>query len=214
VSDIRSRTQGTEASRGIGRDIRRSDFLRGGAARIFSLVLIALAIAWALGLHRELRLAVYTEQYLALVLALAVAHVFLTRPWGRLGRVGDMTDIALAAIAVIGGIWLSFNYPDLSLAAAINPSAALPVAVILLATVMLALVRAAGWPIMIVVLLFGAYGLWGSALPGRFQALPIAPERLASQLALDTGGMLGTPLKIAATVVVIFVAFVPNFLLT
>ncbi|MEQ6250293.1 TRAP transporter fused permease subunit [Sulfitobacter sp. HNIBRBA3233] len=181
--------------------------LRGSLSRALGLILIVLAGAWALGLHRELRLAVYTEQFLAAVLACAAAHVFLARPWGRFGRFGDAVDFGLAAVAIVGGAWLAWAYPDLSLAAAINPSTALPVALALLATVMLALVRAAGWPITIVVLAFGAYGLWGAALPGRFQALPVAPERLAAQLALDTGGMLGTPLKIAATIVVIFVAF-------
>lgn len=171
------------------------------------LALIALAIAWALGLHRELRLQVYTEQFLALALALAVAHVFLNKPWGRLGRVGHAADIGLAFLALLGGVWLAVAYPDLSLSAAINPATALPVALPLLATVMLALVRTAGWPITIVVLAFCAYGLWGAALPGRFEALPIVPERLAAQLALDPGGVFGTPLKIAATVVVVFVAF-------
>jgi TRAP transporter 4TM/12TM fusion protein len=52
-----------------------------------------------------------------------------------------------------------------------------------------------------------AYGLWGSNVPGQFQALYLSPERLAAQLALDSGGILGTPLAIAATVVVVFVAF-------
>ena len=176
-------------------------------ARLIALALVAVAIAWAVGLHRELRLSIYTEQFLALSLALAVAHVFLARPWGRFGRIGQAVDIGLAAIALVGGVWLALEYPGLSLTSAIDPSQALPVALALLITVMLALVRAAGWPITIVVLAFAAYGIWGSALPGRFQALPIAPERLAAQLALDTGGMLGTPLKIAATIVVIFVAF-------
>jgi len=181
--------------------------VRDVVARCIGLALIALAIAWALGLHRELRLAVYTEQFLALSLALAVAHIFLTKPWHSAGRAGQIVDISLAGLALVGGVWLALRYADLSLASAINPVEALPVALVLLITVMLALVRAAGWPITLVVLAFGAYGLWGSALPGRFQSLPIAPERLAAQLALDTGGILGTPLKIAARIVVMFVAF-------
>lgn len=180
---------------------------QGWIARLIALVLIGVAVAWAAGLHRELRLAIYSEQFLALALALAVTHVFLTRPVTRLGEAGRLVDQALALVALAGGGWLSFAYPDLSMSAAIDPGAALPVALALLTTLMIALVRVGGWPITLVVLIFGAYGLWGSELPGRFQALPVAPERMAAQLALDTGGVLGTPLKIAATVVVIFVAF-------
>jgi TRAP transporter 4TM/12TM fusion protein len=181
--------------------------VRDALARCIGLALIALAIAWALGLHRELRLAVYTEQFLALSLSLAVAHVFLARPWHAAKRMGQVVDVALVCTALVGGAWLALRYPDLSFASAMDPTQALPVALVLLITVLLALVRAAGWPITIVVLIFMAYGIWGAALPGRFQALPVAPERLVVQLTLDTGGILGTPLKIAATVVVMFVAF-------
>lgn len=207
MTEIRSDAESSDEPQAIRNAAPDVNGARGAVARVVGLALIALAIAWALGLHRELRLAIYTEQFLALVLSLAVAHVFLTRPWGRFGVFGDLTDLTLAAVAIIGGCWLAVRYPELSLAAAIDPGTAFPVALALLSTVMLALVRAAGWPITIVVLIFGAYGLLGAELPGRFQALPIAPDRLAAQLALDTGGMLGTPLKIAATIVVIFVAF-------
>jgi TRAP transporter 4TM/12TM fusion protein len=200
----------SDASAQTGRDEAaefRATAEPGWVPRVIALALICIAIAWAAGLHRELRLAIYTEQFLALALALGVAHVFLTRPVAALGRAGRLADRTLALIALGGGGWLAIAYPALSLSAAIDPGSALPVALALLVTVMLALVRVGGWPITIVVLAFGAYGLWGSGLPGRFEALPVAPDRLAVQLALDTGGVLGTPLKIAATVVVIFVAF-------
>ena len=180
----------------------------GTAAAVLALGMVGLAVAWAAGVHRMLRLAVYTEQFLAAVLGLAIAYVFLTLPLKSLPRaVGRPLDYALAVIALAGGAWLALRYPDLSLAAAINPADALWVSLAVLLTLLLALYRVAGWPLTTVVLIFAAYGLWGAALPGQFQALPISPERLSAQLALDTGGILGTPLAIAATVVVVFVAF-------
>jgi len=177
-------------------------------AHIIAVGMCGISLAWVAGLHRTLRLAIYTEQFLAAVLGLAIAHVFLTSPIKRVSTaIGRPIDFSLAAIALAGGLWLALNYPDLSLAATIDPAAALWVSVAIIVTLLLALYRVAGWPLTIVVLAFAAYGLWGSALPGQFQALPISSERLASQLALDTGGVLGTPLAIAATVVVVFVAF-------
>ncbi|SLN63729.1 Sialic acid TRAP transporter permease protein SiaT [Roseivivax jejudonensis] len=178
------------------------------AADVLAVAMVGIAVAWAAGLHRMLRLSIYTEQFLAAVLGLAMAYVFLTQPLRSLPpALGRVVDVALAAIALAGGAWLALYYPDLSLAAAIDPGDALRVSVAVLVTLLLALYRVAGWPLTIVVVVFGAYGIWGAALPGQFQALPISPERLASQLALDTGGILGTPLAIAATVVVVFVAF-------
>ncbi|WP_421709455.1 TRAP transporter permease [Algihabitans sp.] len=165
-------------------------------------------MAWAAGVPRMLRLAVYTEQFLALALALAVAHTFLVRRRSRLPvQAARLLDGALAGLSLCGGVWLALTYPDLSLAAAINPASARLVALAILVTLLLALVRVAGWPLTAIVLAFGAYGLWGADLPGQLQALPVSPDRLAAQLALDTGGVLGTPLAIAATVVVVFVAF-------
>ncbi|WP_076449635.1 TRAP transporter permease [Roseivivax lentus] len=177
-------------------------------ASTLAVIMVCVSVAWAAGLHRALRLSVYTEQFLAAVLALALAYVFLTKPVRRLPKgPGRAVDLALAGTALAGGLWLAIYYPDLSLAAAINPMDALWVSVAVIVTLIFALFRVAGWPLTGIVLAFAAYGLWGSALPGQFQALPVSPQRLASQLALDTGGVLGTPLAIAATVVVIFVAF-------
>ena len=178
------------------------------AAASLALVLVVLATLWAAGAPRLLRLAVYTEQFLAFALALAVAHSFLVgRPTRWPVRLARLRDGVLAAVSLSGGIWLAFAYPDLSLAAAIDPASARLVAVAVLATLLLALIRVAGWPLTGIVLAFGAYGIWGAHLPGELQALPVSPDRLAAQLALDTGGILGTPLAIAATVVVVFVAF-------
>ena len=180
----------------------------GPLAAVLAISMVVLAVAWAAGVHRMLRLAIYPEQFLAAVLGLAIAYVFLTIPLNRLPRIiGRPLDLAFAGTALAGGAWLAWQYPALSLAAAINPSDALWVSVAVILTLLLALYRVAGWPLTVVVLLFGGYGLWGAALPGQFQALPISPERLSAQLALDTGGILGTPLAIAATVVVVFVAF-------
>jgi len=173
-----------------------------------ALALLVLALAWSAGLHHRLRLALYTEQFLSLALALAVAHVFLTRRARHLPRrLALPADVAMAGLALAGGGWLAATCPDVSLAAAIDPASALIPAVALIGTLLIALLRVAGWALTAIILVFCAYGLWGSAVPGRFQALYVAPERLAVQLALDTGGILGTPLGIAASVVVVFVAF-------
>ncbi|MCG8690263.1 MAG: TRAP transporter fused permease subunit, partial [Minwuiales bacterium] len=136
-------------------------------------------------------------------LALALALTFLSN---RL-RAVPILDWLLVGFALVGGVWLAVAYPSLSIEAAIDPAVGLPAAVPLLVALIEALRRTAGWPLTAIILLFIVYGLFGNLMPGNFQALSVAPERLAVQLALDTNGVLGTPLMIAATVVVVFVAF-------
>ena len=173
-----------------------------------ALAMVVLALAWSGGIHQRLRIALYTEQFLSLILALGVAHAFLTRRMSALpARPALFVDLALAGIALAGGGWLALRYPELAATAAINPPAAFPIALALLVTLLLALQRVAGWPLTVIILAFCAYGLWGAMIPGQFQALPISPQRLTVQLSIDTGGILGTPLGIAATIVVVFVAF-------
>lgn len=172
-------------------------------ASVLSNLLVLLTIGWASGLHRTLQIQVYTEQFLALALALALALTFLIKR----SQLVPAADWMLAGFALAGGCWLAIAYPWLSIESSIDPAIGLPAAVPLLVTLVEALRRAAGWPLTIIIGAFLIYGYFGNLAPGEFQALTIAPERLTVQLALDTNGVLGTPLLIAATVVVVFVAF-------
>ncbi|MCE8005621.1 TRAP transporter fused permease subunit [Aestuariivita sp.] len=172
-------------------------------AGVLSNTAIVIAVAWAAGLHRGLGIPVYTEQFLALMLGLALAITFLTLR----SRLLPALDWALALAALAGGGWLALRYPSLSIDASIDPLVGLPVAVPLLVALVEGLRRCAGWPLTLIILVFLTYGYFGNLVPGTFQALAIRPERLTVQLALDTNGVLGTPLLIAATVVVVFVTF-------
>jgi len=174
--------------------------LRDAASTVVSIVLVAAAFGWALGLHRMMRLALYTEQFLAFALGAALAIVFL-----RLSRSWLAFPLALAALAA--GSHVALGYADLSLEAAIDPSTVRATALSLLVLLGLGLFLVAGVVLTLVVGAFILYGFLGDQVPGTFRALPVEPDRLVAQLAFDTSGVLGTPLSIAATVVVVFVAF-------
>ena len=172
-------------------------------AGVLSNFLVLLTIGWASGLHRTLQIQVYTEQFLALTLAMALALTFLTKR----SQLLPVVDWVLAGFALAGGCWLAIAYPWLSIESSIDPAVGLPAAIPLLVKLVEALRRTAGWPLTIIIAGFLTYGYFGNLASGEFQALSITPERLTVQLALDTNGVLGTPLLIAATVVVVFVAF-------
>ncbi len=159
-------------------------------------------------------LAIYTEQFLALVLGLSLALVFLTPradatadgPEPRVRPVGP-GSVALASLGLALGVYVAFTYPTL-----ISRSYALTWDVVALGAVLFALVleglrRAVGLTLVIVVLVICGYGLIGHWVEGPLQTRQVEPERLVTYLAIDANGLLGLTLNVAATVVVAFVFF-------
>ena len=88
-----------------------------------------------------------------------------------------------------------------------RPTDATIAGAILIVLVLEALRRATGNFLAAVVGLFLVYGLVGHLVPGELQGREVAPDRLAVYLAMDSNGMLGMPLMVTATVVVMFVLF-------
>ena len=173
---------------------------RRAAASLIALV----AVGWALDLPRRAGLLVYPEQFLALVLGLALAVRLLPDGATSVGRGRRALDALLAAAGLGAGLAVALAYPRLVEAAIYEPAAILPLTVLLLGCLLEALRRSAGWPLTLVIGLFLLYGLLGHRAPGAFAAIRVEPARLAAQLALDSGGVLGLPLAIAAGVVVAF----------
>ncbi|MEO0359613.1 MAG: TRAP transporter fused permease subunit [Pseudomonadota bacterium] len=160
------------------------------------------AVAQAADLPSRLGWSFYTEQFLALVLGLALALVFLTRP-SRLPAI----DLVLAAAGLALGLVAAAAYPDLLSRMMFAPPDALALSAMLFALVLEGLRRAVGWTLVIVVLLIAGYGLIGHLAPGALQTRAVAPERMAVYLAFDPNGALGVTMNVAATVVVAFVLF-------
>lgn len=61
--------------------------------------------------------------------------------------------------------------------------------------------RTIGWPIVILAMLFLAYGLFGNYLPGAVGHRGYSIKRVVSQIYLGGGGIFGTPLGVSATFV-------------
>lgn len=175
---------------------------------VLALCLIATAVLWSGDVPQLLRFQVYQEQFLSLVLALTLSLVFLhVRPGGAKGLPPAVYDIAAAAIALGAGIYLALIYPTLAEEIEYEPARGLALGAILLVLLIEALRRVAGLALTLIVLGFIAYGLLGHLVPGRLAGIQLAPDRLLIKLMLDTNGLLGAPLTIASTVVVVFVLF-------
>ena len=176
-----------------------------------ALTLISLAQAADIG--SRLGYAYYTEQFLAVVLGLSLALVFLRhRSQPRAGRGGagvppSPIDLALGTAGLLLSFYVGWAYPSLVGRAMLLPWDALAVASVLFVLVLEALRRSVGLVLVLVVVVICGYGLIGHLVSGSLQTREVAPPRMVVYLAFDPNGMLGLTLKVAATVVVAFVFF-------
>ncbi|MBI1201968.1 MAG: TRAP transporter fused permease subunit [Rhodopseudomonas sp.] len=172
--------------------------------------LLSLAsIAFALQLYRTLGLRIYNEQFLAGMVSLAMALVYMTQPV-KLGAPRTQVpwyDWLLAALSIAIGLHWIFRFPALSESMTERPLDGLIVAFLTVPMIVEALRRTVGWTLTIVVIVFLVYAPLGQYVPGSLAGLPVPVPRLAYYLTWDPGSMLGLPVMVAATIVIAFVFF-------
>jgi TRAP transporter 4TM/12TM fusion protein len=188
-----------------------------GAAWVRSLVhglagaLTLVAVAQAADLGSRLGYSYYTEQFLAAILGLSLALVFLihrARHADRdAGAPPPIIDLVLAALGLGLSFYVAIAYPSLLSGAMLLPWNALIVGGLLFLLVLEGLRRTVGLTLVIVVLAIVAYGLIGHLVPGVLQTREVQAPRLAVYLAFDPNGLFGITLNVAATVVVTFILF-------
>ncbi|UTW05103.1 TRAP transporter fused permease subunit [Amphritea atlantica] len=162
------------------------------------------AIAFASDSFSRMGIAIYTEQYLAVVLATSLALIFIKPQKDGVKR---YSDSLLGAIGFSAGIYLAFEYPVLVERQLDLPLDALIVSTVLFGLVLEGLRRVVGLSLVIVVLLFIGFALLGHNLSGALQTRHLDADRLIVYLGVDTNGMLGLTLGVAATIVIGFILF-------
>jgi TRAP transporter 4TM/12TM fusion protein len=167
--------------------------------------LIALgAIAWSFDLAARLGLPVYTEQFIAAMIGLALFISFI-RP-ARLGPPGALRW-SLGVAGLVAGGWLAVRYPVLQAGALGHPVESVTLSLLVLALLIESCRRSAGVALTVVFAVFLVYALLGHHLSGLWQTKRIGVPRLLTYLALDTSGVLGVALIIACTTVIAFMFF-------
>ena len=171
--------------------------------------LTLLGSLWALEVHRYLPWTFFKQQYLALFLALALSSVFLAVK-ARTKEAGDRVpwyDWIFAAGGLLVGLYVVVMYPTIAYRLGIlSPDrwimGGLAVLLILEATR-----RVAGGTLAWLALAVVLYAKFAYLFPGIFYAKSPSWERIASYLYLDSNGVFGLPLDVAAGVVVAFIFF-------
>lgn len=165
-------------------------------------------ILWNLDLPTRLGFAVLTEQYLALVLGLAVCILFLTVSWKRERghRVGSL-DICLALLGLGTLVYTAFAYVGLLNEIAFRPPVITFIGAVVTVLVLEGVRRNSGWALFIIVVVFIVYALMAHLVPGPLIGRNLTLEQLVQYIGFDPSAVFGTPLKVGATVVILFVFF-------
>jgi len=168
------------------------------------------SLAWAMQFYRNvLGLLLLNEQFLAGMLGLSLALVFLTQP-ARPDAPRPYVpwyDWVFAALSIALGVYIFLNFGELSEQMTARPTGGLIVAFIAIPLVVEGLRRVTGWPLVIVVIGFLCYALVGDLVPGQLAGRPVKLTQLAYYLTWDPGSMLGLPMVVSTSIVIAFVFF-------
>ncbi len=178
-------------------------------ADLFAACLVLLAVGWALSVQRKLGLDLYPQQFFAGVLFFALPLAFLTLPATRgTDRIGvPIYDLILAGLSMGALGYVAVKYPDLVLMIFARPPELWIPSLIIIVLLLETLRRATGWALVIIISAFLLYALFGDLIPGRLQGRPQNWQLLSGYLAVDSNGVLGLPMSVAATVVIAFILF-------
>ena len=173
--------------------------------------LTVVAVAWSLDLPRIMGIALYPQQFFAVILGLALALAFLKVRAGRAGtRAGGRIpwyDWCAAVLALAACFYVAVVYADVVNAIFLRPPEAYIPGTIIIVLMLEALRRVTGPALVIIVLLFLTYAVFGGGLAGRLAAREQDWPKLAGYMAYDANGLLGIPLSVASTIVVAFIFF-------
>jgi TRAP transporter 4TM/12TM fusion protein len=176
---------------------------------VLAITLTAGVLALAADLFRRVGIVLYSEQYLAGLMALAMPLLFLHIDVSGKERDGTVPayDLVAAAASFATSAYVAVRFPDLSqLVSTPTPDGVVAAAVTGL-LMLEGLRRTTGMALPIVTVAFFALALVASDLPGDLQGRSIPLARLTFYTAWDSTAILGVPLKIVTTVVMSFVFF-------
>jgi TRAP transporter 4TM/12TM fusion protein len=166
------------------------------------------ALAWAADLPRRVGLNLYTEQFLAVEVGLALGMLYLQFRIRKGAAPGvPWYDWVAAVLGMAIGFYIAVDYPWIIDQLSYRPPALIAIGAVLLVLTIDGVRRIIGIPLTIVALVFIAYCLWGHLIPGKLAGRPLDLSRLMVYLSMDTNALLGTPLIVGTTVVVPFIFF-------
>ncbi len=182
-----------------------------GIWKVFSdalLVLIPItAIVGVLDLPSYFRISLFLEQYVGLIVGFMLAATFLLVPVKK-GKEGmPFYDLLFALISLVIGFYVFINYRQIGIDIGILKTERIILGTLAVFLMVEASRRHVG--IVFVILAFAviAYALFASYFPMGLKAKSIPFPNLMTYLYLDSNGILGVPIMIGCTLVLVFILF-------
>jgi TRAP transporter 4TM/12TM fusion protein len=184
-----------------------------GAAHVMEravvILLTIVSALWAGEVHVFFNITFFKEQFLGFFFALGMAGVFL-RVKSHSREAGDRVawyDWFCFIASLITGGYIMVMYPSIAYRLGVLSAERWILGGLAIVLILEATRRVAGWALVWVGLTCILYAKFADLFPGLFAAKGASWARLASYLYLDSNGLLGVPLTVAAGVVVAFVFF-------
>lgn len=117
------------------------------------------------------------------------------------------SDICLAALGAVVGLYISFNYEALIYRAGEQTTLDIIVAWAAVLLVLEATRRVVGLPIVIIASTFLLYAKFGPYMPGFLNHRGYSLSRIASHMYYTTEGILGIPIGVSSTFIFLFILF-------
>ena len=149
-------------------------------------------------------IAVFQEQIMFLILGFSIAAAYLMSPRTFYPRFID----GLLAIAGLGlCVWAAWRYPAIANNFFRYEQEISWIGMGLIPILLEALRRKAGLSLVVVVLVFLVYALLADQVPGPLGGRASPLDELLGYLTIDSTAMMSSPLRIVATIVVIYILF-------
>lgn len=177
-----------------------------GLSCIFASGIPVLSMLWALQVPLYIGLEIDQMQMLSLLLGLATALVFLEYRCShhRITRILEVLT-AGAALCIFG--WISIEYQRFQLDFPYLTVEMQILSALACLLVLEAIRRTTGWILLGVIGIFFVYALFGESIPAPLTGNDSSLNEIAVYLAFDPNALLGTPLSVVASIVIVFIFF-------
>jgi TRAP transporter 4TM/12TM fusion protein len=183
-----------------------TDALHKPIVTVTGILLTAVCLCWVGQIPYYFGKAFYQEQFLAIVLGLALALVYnaLDRR-GKPHKTFSPIDTVLGLIGLVAAGWIAWRWDVLLMDVSYRTPEILVLSAIMLVLVLEGLRRATGWGLLSVVFGFFLYATVAHLMPESLRGKPQNPEALLVYLSFDPSALYGTPLVVGSSIVIMFI---------
>ncbi|MDB4837299.1 TRAP transporter fused permease subunit [Marinomonas sp.] len=161
-----------------------------------------LSILWALQLPLLLEIEVAKTQFLAVLLGVGCTLVYLTQTEGN-----RYLHYFLAFVSLLTFSWISVEYQRFQFDFPYLTTEMQVLGYLSLMIIADTIRRTTGWILLSVVAVFFLYGLFGHHIPSPLTGTESTLSEISVYLAFDPNALLGTPISVVATIVIVFIFF-------